>query len=115
MKAALVLIAALLAAGAAAAQSAPGSRTGKSLFDEHCALCHNARGHASTLMGKRLGPEQALLETRINPSEDLIVTVVREGINSMPPLRRAELSDADLKTMTDYLTSPPEQRQGGAR
>ena len=107
----LLAIAAALAATPAFAQPEP-APDGKALYAEHCALCHNQRGHASNLMGKRLGPERSIIETRAANNAQFIAFVVRHGLGSMPPLRRAELSDAELKAMTDYLTQPQTARQG---
>lgn len=79
---------------------------GRELFNASCVLCHGERGHATTLLGKRLGADNALLERRTNLSADLIRHVVRRGINSMPVYRRAELSDNELEMISAYLTRP---------
>ena len=77
---------------------------GRTLFNESCSFCHNERGHATTLLAKRLGPDNAVLEKRTDLSIELIRHVVRHGINSMPWYRRAELSDRDLDSIAAYLT-----------
>jgi (+)-pinoresinol hydroxylase len=77
---------------------------GRTLFNESCAFCHGERGHATTLLAKRLGPANAALEKRADLSIELIRHVVRHGINSMPWYRRAELSDRDLDSIAAYLT-----------
>ena len=77
---------------------------GEALFNENCSLCHGERGHATTLLGKRLGPENAVLESRTNLNADLVRHVVRHGINSMPWFRRAELSERELESIISYLT-----------
>jgi len=76
---------------------------GRALFNESCSYCHGERGHATTLLGKRLGAENAMLERRKNLSMELIRHVVRHGINSMPWYRRAELSDRELESIAVYL------------
>jgi (+)-pinoresinol hydroxylase len=76
---------------------------GRALFNESCSFCHGERGHATTLLGKRLGAENAMLERRKNLNVDLIRHVVRHGINSMPWYRRAELSDRELESIAAYL------------
>jgi (+)-pinoresinol hydroxylase len=48
--------------------------------------------------------EKAVLENRTDLSAALVQTVVRTGIGSMPPLRKSELSDADLAAVAAYLT-----------
>ena len=77
---------------------------GRGLFNESCSFCHGERGHATTLLAKRLGPDSAVLEKRTDLSVELIRHVVRHGINSMPWYRRAELSDSDLNSIAAYLT-----------
>lgn len=77
---------------------------GRALFNESCAYCHNERGHATALLAKRVGADNAVLERRTNLHPELIRHVVRHGINSMPWYRRAELSDGDLDSIIDYLT-----------
>jgi mono/diheme cytochrome c family protein len=76
---------------------------GRALFNESCSFCHGERGHATTLLGKRLGAENAMLERRQNLNVELIRYVVRHGINSMPWYRRAELSDQELDSIAAYL------------
>ena len=77
---------------------------GRGLFNESCSYCHGERGHATTLLAKRVGAENAVLEKRTNLNVELIRVVVRHGINSMPWYRRAELSDRDLDSIAAYLT-----------
>ena len=77
---------------------------GRALFNESCSYCHGERGHATTLLAKRVGVENAVLEERTNLNTELIRAVVRHGINSMPWYRRAELSDRDLDSIAAYLT-----------
>ena len=77
---------------------------GRALFNASCSYCHSERGHATTLLAKRVGAENAVLEKRTNLNAELIRAVVRHGINSMPWYRRAELSDRDLDCIAAYLT-----------
>ena len=51
--------------------------------------------------GKRL---PALLDERTDLSPELIRTAVRHGMNVMPPLRKTEVSDANLDAIVAYLT-----------
>lgn len=103
------LIAALCFINAAALLAAEPTLTadqarGRALFNESCSFCHGERGHATTLLAKRVGAENAVLEKRTNLNSDLIRAVVRHGINSMPWYRRAELPDRDLDAIAAYLT-----------
>lgn len=86
---------------AAAAQEPP---TGQALFRRHCGPCHLQGGTGTFMLGRRLGAENALLEKRTNLADTYIRTVVRSGIQSMPRLSRAELPDADLARIAQYLT-----------
>ena len=88
------------------AQLTTDQQRGRELFNASCTYCHGERGHATTLLGKRLGAENAVLERRTNLSPELIRHVVRRGINSMPVYRRAELSDRELELIAAYLTRP---------
>jgi mono/diheme cytochrome c family protein len=102
--------AAALAGGAASAQSpqasalTPAQAKGKALFDGTCVYCHGPNGHATGLIRRRLGDKDALITERTNLTAPYIHIAVRRGINSMPWYRRAELSDADLAAITEYLT-----------
>ena len=102
----LALFMAVLGTSAIAADSplTEDQAKGRTLFNESCSFCHGERGHATTLLGKRLGPDNAILDRRTNLNAELIRHVVRHGINSMPWYRRAELSDRDLESIIGYLT-----------
>ena len=108
----LALLAALVAfaAGSVSAQTLTSSQTrGKTLFEGTCAYCHGPQGHATVLLRRRLGDKDALLAERNNLTAPYVRVAVRRGVMSMPTYRRAELSDADLAAITDYLTrsNPP--------
>jgi cytochrome c553 len=47
--------------------------------------------------------EMAELEKRADLSPDAVVYFVRHGTGVMPPIRKTELSDADLKSIAEYL------------
>ena len=117
---------ALLVAGAAAAQEPPfpiaaWSRTtaavetegtlverGKAVFNNWCSACHsrgpqNAPGTTS-LQAKYQGSVPAALEDRRDLTPDLVKFFVRNGVAMMAPLRKTEVSDADLEALAAYLT-----------
>ena len=117
---------ALLIAGAAAAQDAPfpiaaWSRTtaavetegspverGKAVFNNWCSACHsrgpqNAPGTTS-LQAKHPGSVPAALEDRRDLTPELVKLFVRNGVAMMAPLRKTEVSDADLEALAAYLT-----------
>jgi len=47
--------------------------------------------------------EMAELEKRTDLTAEAVVYFVRHGTGVMPPIRKTELSDADLKSISDYL------------
>ena len=122
----IVGLAAVLIAGAATAQDAPfpiasWSRTtaavetegspvqrGAAVFNNWCSACHsrgpqNAPGTAS-LQEKYQGSVPAALEDRRDLTPDLVKFFVRNGVAMMAPLRKTEVSDADLEALAAYLT-----------
>jgi (+)-pinoresinol hydroxylase len=122
----LVGLGLVLIAGAAAAQEAPfpiaaWSRTkasvetegspverGAAVFNNWCSACHsrgpqNAPGTMS-LQAKYQGSVPAALEDRRDLTPDLVKFFVRNGVAMMAPLRKTEVSDADLDALAAYLT-----------
>jgi cytochrome c5 len=98
---------------------------GKLMFARFCEACHGAA--APTPSGPPPGPggpmgrgpmvppgtaelqvkygskEMAELEKRTNLTAETVIYFVRHGTGVMPPIRKTELSDADLKSISDYL------------
>ena len=131
MKTVLVAAAALLAAAAtplSIAQDAPfpiaaWSRTkagvedqgtpverGAAVFNNWCSACHsrgpqNAPGTTS-LQNKYRGEIPAALEDRKDLTPELVRFFVRNGVATMPQLRKTEVGDADLDALAAYLTRP---------
>ncbi len=105
MRCRLWTIAALLAAGAAAAQDGERER-GSEVFLYWCAPCH-APGprHPGTQALEALykGAKPAALEERTDLVPALTQTFVRNGVSVMPPFRKTEISDADLAALAAYL------------
>ena len=121
-----IVFVALALAGTAAAQDAPfpiaawsrttasaedkGSPTerGAAVFNNWCSACHsrgpqNAPGTAS-LQNKYQGSVPAALQDRRDLTPDLVKFFVRNGVAMMAPLRKTEVSDADLDALAAYLT-----------
>src|SRR5690606_9529574 len=91
----------------AADSSADAAQTqAKALWKRHCSLCHLEGGTGTFMLGRRLGAERALLERRTDLNADYVRTVVRQGIQSMPRFSRAELPDADLERIAQYMAAP---------
>jgi mono/diheme cytochrome c family protein len=97
--------------GAAAAQAAEPVRDGKALFEYHCGKCHDAAGTGTQMLTRRLGKEQALLESRKGLTADLVRNAVRHGVLSMPRITRVELPDAELDAIARYLTASARTRR----
>lgn len=76
----------------------------KQAFAARCAKCHAESGTGTFMLGRRLGKEQAMLERRTDLPPALIRHVVRNGIVSMPPITRVEVTDAELDAIVRYLT-----------
>ena len=82
----------------------PQEQEGKRLFNHTCVYCHGPGVWGTNRLGKRMDKEHALLENRRDLSAGAIQAIVRNGIGSMPPLRKTELSDADVAAIAAYLT-----------
>jgi mono/diheme cytochrome c family protein len=81
---------------------------GAAVFNNWCSACHsrgpqNAPGTAS-LQNKYQGSVPAALQDRRDLTPDLIKFFVRNGVAMMAPLRKTEVSDADLEALAAYLT-----------
>ena len=77
---------------------------GKHLYDRTCIYCHGPGVWGTNRLAKRLDKDHALLENRTDLSAAGIRAIVRSGVGSMPPLRKTELSDADVAAIAAYLT-----------
>ena len=82
----------------------PKEQEGKRLFNHTCVYCHGPGVWGTNRLSKRLDKEHALLENRTDLTPGAIRAIVRNGIGSMPPLRKTELSDADVEAIAAYLT-----------
>ena len=93
---------------------------GKEVFEHYCKPCHGAgRGddgapmlpgtHALTL--KYRGQKPGLLEERTDLPAELIKAFVRNGVASMPPFRKTEVTDADLDAVAAYLADTANRRK----
>jgi (+)-pinoresinol hydroxylase len=90
---------------------------GKAVFAQWCAGCHGplpGMGRfppAGTyrLQQRYKDAKPAMLEDRIDLTPALIRAVVRQGLPIMPPVRKTEVTDADLNAVIAYLT----QTKGG--
>jgi mono/diheme cytochrome c family protein len=86
------------------ADRAGASPRGADLFDAHCGICHMPHGAGTIALAHRLGDAQSLLAERTDLDAAGVKYVVRNGIGSMPPQTRVDLSDAELEAVAAFLT-----------
>ena len=83
---------------------------GEAVFDHWCAPCHDpGPGHPGTqgLEIKYRGTDvPAPLEERTDLTPPLVATFVRQGVLSMAPFRKTEITDAELDALAAYLAAP---------
>lgn len=85
-----------------------GVERGAAVFNNWCSACHargtqNAPGTTS-LQFKYQGSVPAALEDRRDLTPEVVKTFVRNGVATMAPFRKTEVSDADLDALAAYLT-----------
>ena len=97
----------LLISNLVAAADLPGA----GLFSRECGICHGENGYGTMMLERRLGKDRSLLRERTDLIPAYVRTVVRQGLSSMPPLSRVEVSNAELDAIVDYLTRT-EKRNG---
>lgn len=95
------------AGGAAIAQESMPSAEPAALYKELCGMCHRAGGMGTGLLARRMPAERAQLEQRDDLPPQLVAAAVRFGVGNMPPLSRAEVSDAALEAIAAYLAEGP--------
>jgi len=120
----LLIVALLLAGGAAIAQgpppapkpetlaSRPGATGGEALYVEHCLSCHGPNGMGTGLLARRVQPP--LLEARDNLPAQYVIVAARQGIGNMPAIPRGEVSDDELRQIAEYLAAGPQPAASGA-
>jgi len=100
--------------------AAPANTNGKMVFDQWCLGCHARMGGPSGAFGfppagsyrlqqRYKDAVPAALEDRVDLNPELIRTVVRQGLPIMPPLRKTEVTDAELDAVIAYLTQKKRQ------
>ncbi len=104
----LFVLAALgLAVQDASAEDPPDLERGKAVYEHWCAPCHApGPGHPGTqsLQLKYDGSLPAVLLERTDLPPETIKTFVRQGILSMAPFRKTEITDAELDDLAAYIT-----------
>jgi mono/diheme cytochrome c family protein len=82
---------------------------GASVFSYHCGYCHLSFGMGTNLLTKQQviagnPPAMGLLTNRTDLQADYVKAVVRQGKGAMPPQTRVDITDAELATVSAYLS-----------
>ena len=83
---------------------------GNRLFHARCGYCHLAGGTGTIMLGRRLGKDRALLESRTDLTPEYVKKITRVGLNSMPPHTRIEVPDSELDLIAAFITRPASAR-----
>src|SRR6187551_3750741 len=99
----------LMAFGAAAA--AADAPSGEAVWKRWCVHCHSTgRGNPGTesltvkYRGSNPAKPAALLD-RTDLTPEFVTLAVRQGVLSMPPFRKTEVTDAELTALATWLAS----------
>jgi (+)-pinoresinol hydroxylase len=99
----------LLAFGTAA--SAADAPSGEAVYKRWCVHCHSSgRGNPGTesltVKYKNSSPAKpAVLLERTDMTPEFVTLAVRQGVLSMPPFRKTEVTDAELSALSTWLAS----------
>ena len=92
----------------ALAQGTPDQARGQAVFNHWCSPCHAAGpGHPGTQgleLKYRDSGVPAVLEERKDLAPEFVRTIVRQGMFSMAPFRKTEITDAELADIVAYLS-----------
>lgn len=113
MRARAVLLAGVVALAAAigaplaqAAAPSPDVAGGEKIYTRWCVHCHaEGRGNPGTqsLQIKYEGRVPAVLLQRTDLTPEAVAVFVRQGVQSMPPFRKTEITDAELVDLAAFV------------
>jgi mono/diheme cytochrome c family protein len=92
----------------AAAASAAEAVSGEAVYKRWCVHCHSTgRGNPGTdsLQVKYKGSKPAALLERTDMTPEFVKLAVRQGVLSMPPFRKTEVTDTELAALATWLAS----------
>jgi mono/diheme cytochrome c family protein len=98
----------LAAEPAATAPGTGGVAAGEQVYARWCVHCHaSGRGMPGTqsLQVKYNGRVPAVLLERTDLAAEAVAVFVRQGVQSMPPFRKTEISDAELAVLAAWVAS----------
>jgi mono/diheme cytochrome c family protein len=105
----LIMIGSVLAlAGWAAGATAADADLGQKVYQRWCVHCHSAgRGNPGTqsLQTKYHDEKPAVLLERTDMTPEFVAFSVRQGVMSMPPFRKTEITDTELAALSKWLAS----------
>lgn len=90
----------------ALAQGTSDAERGQAVYEYWCTPCHApGPGHPGTQsLAVRYGDTlPAVLEERTDLTPEAVKVFVRQGVLSMPPFRKTEITDAELEDLAAYL------------
>jgi len=91
---------------ASTAGAGAGAGAGEAVYQRWCSHCHSAgRGNPGTdsLRVKYADRIPAVLLDRTDLNAAAVATFVRQGVQSMPPFRKTEITDAELAALAAYV------------
>jgi (+)-pinoresinol hydroxylase len=92
----------------ATAQGSADLARGQALYEYWCLPCHASGSEfpgTQSLQVRDGGDPPAVLHERTNLTPDVVKLFVREGILSMPPFRKTEITDEELEDLAAYLST----------
>ena len=90
----------------------PAVTQGKAVFMKHCAACHSYgygtdgqkfKPAVDALQVKYNGVISPFIEERSDLNAAVLKVFVRNGIKSMTPFRKTEITDTEIDAMAEYL------------
>jgi (+)-pinoresinol hydroxylase len=96
----------LVAPLGAVAAAPPSPAAGEAVYSRWCVHCHSTgRGNPGTdsLQVKYGGKVPAALLERTDLSPEAVTLFVRQGVLSMPPFRKTEVTDAELAALAAFV------------
>jgi (+)-pinoresinol hydroxylase len=101
----VLLVGGVQAAGAAQPAATP-EVSGEAVYQHWCSHCHNAgRGNPGTesLRVKYGDKLPAVLLERTDLTPQVVAQFVRQGVLSMAPFRKTEITDAELAVLSEFV------------
>jgi (+)-pinoresinol hydroxylase len=103
-----IMMALGLASLASFAAAAAEPVSGEAVYKRWCVHCHSTgRGNPGTdsLQVKYKGSKPAELLDRTDMTPEFVKLSVRQGVLSMPPFRKTEVTDVELAALATWLAS----------